>query len=375
MKISQKNRRRRGIALIIVLIVIAILAVLAGNFAASMKVETILARNSSFDSEFEWLGRSGFEVAKAVLAEAKEPYTALNQKWAGGLGDTNGAFADADLHHFPVGNSGKFLYIDIEDQDRFFNINVADSMILRQALSLIGVDAAQHPTIVDSILDWIDPDDNPLMSGTESSEYKTSPWLPHVAKNGYFDDMSELLLVHGITEQPQIYSRAYASPGASLITRNSRRGASKFEEVAYVTTLSDLFTTISGPFVNINTASAKVLQLIPEIDENMANAIVSGPGGRNGPDGAPNTPDDTPFRSVQEIARAMPMGGGAPANPAVPSMLGQLSRVFSVQSLVFKVKVTVELGGMKRTYNGLLRRASGRDIQLLCMDWDEEKQR
>src|SRR3954462_4294557 len=98
MKIACRQQQK-GIALVIVLIVIAILAVLAGNFAASMKVETILARNASFDSEFEWLGRSGFEVAKAVLAEQKEPYTALNQKWAGGLGDTNGAFAEADLHH------------------------------------------------------------------------------------------------------------------------------------------------------------------------------------------------------------------------------------------------------------------------------------
>src|SRR3982750_2555289 len=126
------HQEQRGIALVIVLIVIAILAVLAGNFAASMKVETILARNASFDSEFEWLGRSGIEVARAVLGEIKEPYIALNQKWAGGTGDTNGAFSDFDLHHFPVGESGRFLDIEIEDQERYFNINMADEMILGQ---------------------------------------------------------------------------------------------------------------------------------------------------------------------------------------------------------------------------------------------------
>ena len=176
MKIKLQSRRR-GIALIIVMIVIAILAVLAGNFAASMKVETMLARNASFDSEFEWLGRSGIEVARGVLSEVKDPYIALNQKWAGGLGDTNGAFSDADLHHFPVGDTGRFLDIEIEDQERYFNINVADEVILHQALTLIGVDAAQQPTIVDSILDWRDPDDNPHMSGTESSDYKSAPFL------------------------------------------------------------------------------------------------------------------------------------------------------------------------------------------------------
>ena len=98
-----------------VLVVIAILAVLAGNFAASMKVETMLARNASFDSEFEWLGRAGIEAAKAILADQKEPFASLNQYWAGGPAGTNGSFAEFDLHHFPIGDSGMFVDITIED--------------------------------------------------------------------------------------------------------------------------------------------------------------------------------------------------------------------------------------------------------------------
>jgi hypothetical protein len=38
--------------------------VLAGGFSYSMKVETRLAQNGSFDSEPEWIGRSGVEVAR-----------------------------------------------------------------------------------------------------------------------------------------------------------------------------------------------------------------------------------------------------------------------------------------------------------------------
>ena len=41
---SQARSKQRGIALIIVMIVIIVLAVLAGGFAYSMKVETRLAR-------------------------------------------------------------------------------------------------------------------------------------------------------------------------------------------------------------------------------------------------------------------------------------------------------------------------------------------
>jgi type II secretory pathway component PulK len=366
MKITLK-KGPRGIALIIVLIVIAILAVLAGNFAASMKVETILARNTSFDCEFEWLGRAGIEAARAVLAEGKDPYTALNQKWAGGMGDTNGAFADFDLHHFPIGDTGRFVDIEIIDQDRFFNINRADEMILGQALELIGVDPSDKSTIVDSILDWRDIDDNRNASGAESADYQSSPWLPHVAKNGPIDDMSELLLIHGITEQPQIYSRAFGQSGASVITRHNRLGRSKFEEVVYETTLTDLFTTVSGRGFNINTAPAKVFQLLhPAISEEAANAIISGPGGRNGPDGAPNTPDDAPFRTVQELSRVPAV---APLL-ADPTVMGQFTRWCTVQSLIFKVNVKVDLGGMPRTYHALLRRNSNRDIQMLNMDWE-----
>ncbi|MCX6881604.1 MAG: hypothetical protein NTV12_03710, partial [Verrucomicrobia bacterium] len=61
-------RKDRGIAIIIVMIVIVVLSVLAGGFAYTMKVETKLARNSSYESDMEFLGRSGVELGRYVLA-------------------------------------------------------------------------------------------------------------------------------------------------------------------------------------------------------------------------------------------------------------------------------------------------------------------
>src|SRR3954462_9470912 len=98
----RQPQRKKGIALIMVLVVIAILAVLAGNFAASMKVETMLARNSSFDSQFEWAGSSGIECAKATLSDVKDPFICLTQSWATPL-------------HIPFGDMGD-LVVEIEDQ-------------------------------------------------------------------------------------------------------------------------------------------------------------------------------------------------------------------------------------------------------------------
>src|SRR4029079_804808 len=113
-------------------------------------------------------------------------YASLGQKWAGGSsgGNSNSPFADFDLHHFPIGDSGKFISIDIVDQERYFNINyfkrlvdsgqrVPAAAILDNILNnVIGVDASQAITIRDSIFDWLDADDAASASGAETSTYK-----------------------------------------------------------------------------------------------------------------------------------------------------------------------------------------------------------
>ncbi|MCB1127023.1 MAG: hypothetical protein KDM81_11035, partial [Verrucomicrobiae bacterium] len=89
------RRQERGFALIIVMIVIFSLAILAGGFAFSMKVESRLAANNNSEGEMQWLGRSGVELARFVLSESfnRPKPASLNQIWAGGPGDlteTNG---------------------------------------------------------------------------------------------------------------------------------------------------------------------------------------------------------------------------------------------------------------------------------------------
>src|SRR5688572_2951996 len=136
------DQRRSGIALIIVMVIVVVFAILAGGLSYSMKVETKLARNSSWDTELEWLGRSGIELAKYVLAQPGQgggQYDALNQKWAGGTGETNDILADISLTGNELGH-GRFS-VKIKDADSKFNINlaVATPEIVNQGLILIGV--------------------------------------------------------------------------------------------------------------------------------------------------------------------------------------------------------------------------------------------
>jgi len=352
------TRKVSGIALIIVLLVIVVLAILAGGFAYSMRVETTLARHASFSSELDWMGRSGVEVAKWVLGQSAQgpnaQFDSLKQKWAGGLGDTNDAMAEIDLKNYTLGKGT--LSIDIKDLDRKFNINVADEVILRQALTLIGVDAGSFTTIVGSILDWRDPDSDPHMGGTESQVYEQQT-PPYYAKDGPIDDMSELLLIRGIT--PAMYWGSSGGGLPQVFNRPQAGQKSKFEEPSYAVGLVDLFTPLSSRLININTASATVLQLMPEIDENIAQAIIQA---RAGPDGQDGTDDDMPFRNPAELAGRVP----GFVNPAA---IAQLTRFFSVRSLVFEAHITASIGSTKREYVAVLRRNSPKDIQTLNLYW------
>ena len=197
----------RGIALIIVMLVVVVFMMLAGLFAYQMKVETKLARNASMDGELEWLGRSGVERARWILGQKCEPFDALNQYWAGGSGslcESNGPLTGISLKNYELGRGS--ISLDIVDLDRKFNINSIsiqnhNTEILDQALTIpMNMDAAEAGKIKNAILDWMDPDDSTQMgsSDTENSYYMSlNP--PYRAKNGAIDDITELMLINGIT--------------------------------------------------------------------------------------------------------------------------------------------------------------------------------
>lgn len=350
--------------MIIVMLVVVVLGILAGGFAYSMKVETALARNANMNTEMEWLGRSGIELARYVLAQQlsipnEAGYTALNQKWAGAAGVTNELLAAISLENYQLGR-GSFS-VKIVDLERKYNINVPiqtrDATILRQAMTLMGMDAGDTPQIANAILDWGDPDDDTQFGSAETeSNYYLSLNPPYYAKNGPIDDLSELLLIHGIT--PPMY---WGSGTGSKVAVNSvrRTGPSSLgiPDAQYSVGLVDLFTTISSGQVNINTAPAIVLQLFPEIDENLASSIVTW---RAGPDGVEGTEDDTPFHNVGELANVPGMTRG---------LAGQIAARLGVQSFTFEVHVTAQIDRIKREYVAIVRRNDARTVPVLCMYW------
>jgi len=347
MKISL-GPSQRGIALMVVLIAIFVLSMLAGAFAYSMKVEAKLAANSNNQSDLEWIGRSGVEFARWELAQEMScPYDSLNQKWAHGPGSVcesnNIALADVSLDNLKIGDGQATIHIT--DLERFVNINTADSAILQQALTVIGADASDIPTISDSIQDWIDRDDMPRPNGAESDYYQgLTP--QYMAKNGPLDDLSELLLIKGVRDNPAIYSKKY-DPLPGQVDRFGDPLPQK-----YATHMDEIFTPISTGRININTASATVLQTIPGVDAAIADQIIRV---RSGPDGQ----NDTPFMNVSELATVVPNVGAA----------AMFNRYCTVRSSTFEVQVDAQIGSSKQTFYAILGRNNQRDIQILSFYW------
>ena len=342
---------RSGIALIIVLIVIVVLSTLAFGFAYSMKVETKLARNASFEPDLEWMARSAVEWSKWVLSLESAnnlPDTRI-MKILGGPGRTNDLVSTLSLK----GNKHDLGEFDVSviDLDRKININAVagNKLVMQEALSLIGIeDGALTSTIIDSVIDWIDRDDANGVSGAESSDYTSTQnpgYPPYFAKNGPIDDMSEMLMIRGVT--PNIY---WGSKGGAFSTLRKRR--SGFEEPIYNMGLVDIFTAISGGKVNGHTVDDNVLQALPGIDAILAGEIIKL---RKGPDGQDGSLDDLDINTVINLL------------PLPQEMKGMLMQQFVPRSMMWEVTVDARIGNIRKRYVAILRRGGARDIQTLSM--------
>ena len=223
---------------------------------------------------------------------------------------------------------------------------------MQKALTLVGVDGSEIPTISSSILDWIDPDDVTRINGAESDYYQTLD-PPYYAKNKPIDDLSELLLIQGIRDDPAIYWGSNSTNHPSAMLQSVDRFGRPIERPVG---LADIFTALSTGRINVNTASATVLQMIPFVDANAAEEIVKL---RAGPDGVDGTEDDTPFRNVGELINA------GISRQAVQ----QLARYCDVRSRTFQVEVDVTIAGYQRTFYAVLGRSSPRDVQVLSFSW------
>jgi type II secretory pathway component PulK len=177
----------------------------------------------------------------------------------------------------------------------------------------------------------------------------------YYAKNAPMDDLSELLLVKGVTLPMFKGGSATNDMGAAFQHHKLGFGHAPGEEPSYAFGLQDVFTPFGSGKININTADVNVLQLIPGVDTTSASDIVKF---RAGPDGAEGTADDTPFQNPGQLQ-------AAGLNPQV---LGQIGNYVTTKSTTFEVHVTAHIADFSREFVAVIWR-SGPNVQTVGFYW------
>jgi general secretion pathway protein K len=150
-----------------------------------------------------------------------------------------------------TGQLGNGTYtVAIIDESGKVDINAASDVVLKNLFMNTGISEEEADTIVDSIMDWKDPDDLHRLHGAESDYYQ-SLQNPYKAKNARFDSLEELLLVKGVT--PDI-----------LYGNKDRKGIIDFLTV---------YTKRNR--ININAAPKEVLMALPGMTPELADSIIS----------------------------------------------------------------------------------------------------
>ncbi len=271
----------RGVALLLVLWIFTILGVLALDFARYMRDDAMAAVNLADETRGYYLALAGMNHAIYDAERAHEEATGA--PWTGGTkpvphrdpmgnktpdpnehdeDDEGGDLGPADGQWHEGEFGGGRYSVRVTDEGGRISINKADEALLtllvtnllRGGNSTTGVDRRTKnsiDTVVDSILDWRDPDNLARLHGAES-EYYLSHRAPHRAKNGFFDSPEELFLVRGVTAA--IFYGSEGMPG-----------------------LRDLFSvyTRKDPRVHLRTAPVAVLQVLLGIDAAEAADLVA----------------------------------------------------------------------------------------------------
>jgi general secretion pathway protein K len=228
-------RDERGFALLAVLLVLAMVAVLGTEFAYVTRLEASAVRAYKD-------GIAAGHLAEAAIAQAIRE---LASEWSLVTAEDDGelTFYTRDRVQIPklprrevTFGPGQFSY-RLRDEEALLNLNTAQPARLETLLEALGVQRADRDTVVNSIQDWRDPNDEHRLSGAESDDYYLKLPVPYRARNANLESVTELLQIKGIT--PELYYGA------------ERKGG-----------LADAVTVRSTGQVNINTAGPLVLRAL-----------------------------------------------------------------------------------------------------------------
>jgi len=178
---------QRGMVLVIVLWIVTLLAVMAGGFAYSMRVETRLAASAVERAQARALAEAGVAYAQAWQLD----HEASRKTWP----------PNGDPREWSFG--GGRLRIQVTDANGLVNLNNADPKLLETLFAGVGLEGRDRDRLVQAILDWRESDQERLSMGAGRAERRSGGRLR--PKKARFESIEELQQIEGMTKA--VYER------------------------------------------------------------------------------------------------------------------------------------------------------------------------
>ena len=192
-------RRQAGVALVLVLWVMTLLAVIAGNFAFSMRGEAQIARNLLSSARAKTHADAGVQLAWFELV--KPP--AEPQRWR----------ANGVAHEFMM--DGALVRVSVLDESGKIDLNTASDALLKGLFKSAGLSEEDSSTLLNTVLDWRSPGNLRRLNGAKEEQYRAAG-KNYGPPNAPFETLDELQRVLGMS--PELYGRL-----APALTVHSRQ--------------------------------------------------------------------------------------------------------------------------------------------------------
>ena len=288
--------RRSGAALLLALWALFSLSAMVIAWALDIDSRITLSGTSSRVLEAEAMASSGAEVA---LDPAVEPRSSALR---GSLG-RNQTYAAR-----MTGEGGRLnlnWLLSGENPQRI--------AVLRKYLEVKGVDLNERDRMIDTLLDYVDPDDLPRLNGAESEE-------GYEPRNGLLQRVEELKKVKG-------WEKFTAHPDWDAD-----------------------FTLYSGGPIDLAWATRDVLLALPGFNEQIVDRYLEL---RLGADQIDGTEDDPDFESLDQVRLALGFS---------PEQFAQLSGLVGFNDPVMRVMSVGKSGSVTRTVQMIIRKSAAPQI-------------
>jgi type II secretory pathway component PulK len=260
---------RRGSILLLILVMIFVLSILIVQFTEKAMTEIAVEGHYADRERLRVIAYSALESTLAVLADVIAIDGGLTSP-AQGWGDP---LATAGFET----ESETTVTVTFSDESGKLPLSNADEVTLSLLFDRMGYDRDQAQHLTETLLDWIDSDDETRLDGAESDFYGEKEW-PYHASNQPVRRLSELALVDGFKE---------------LFFDETGRPNESFRTFAGTVSL------YARGGVNANSASELALRSAALFGDQQVDTLHNYLAGA---DGVPGTDDDRYFSSNDEVA-------------------------------------------------------------------------